>query len=122
VMLILAQSSSNTQGGSLLGLLLPLVMIGGLYFILIRPQRTRQKAQQSMLAQLEVGDEVMLSGGMFGTVTEIDDVEGWVRVEIAPGTEVRVVRGGIAQRFAETAEDEGYDEPDDSDEEADRSP
>ena len=112
-------AAETQQGGSLLGLLLPLVMIGGLYFILIRPQRTRQKAQQAMLSHLEVGDDVMLSGGMFGTVTEIDDVEGWVRVEVAPGTEVRVLRGAIAQRFTEE-EDEGYDEPDDSDEEADR--
>jgi preprotein translocase subunit YajC len=112
--------AAEQQSGSLLGLLLPVVMIGGLYFILIRPQRTRQKAQQAMLSQLDVGDDVMLSGGMFGTVTEIDDVEGWVRVEIAPGTEVRVVRGAISQRFAEEEEDDGYDEPDDSDEEADR--
>ena len=104
---ILAQESQQT-GGSLLTLLLPVAMIVGLYFILIRPQRQRQRQQQSMQSALQVGDEVMISGGIFGILTEIDDESGTVRVEISPGTEVRLLRQGVLQRVTQ---EEPYEEP-----------
>jgi preprotein translocase subunit YajC len=87
-------------------------MIVGFYFLLIRPQRNRQKAQQALLSSIEVGDEVMTTGGIFGTIIEIDDEAGTVIVEIAPGTRVRMLRQGISQRFVEdqgTYEDEDED-------------
>jgi preprotein translocase subunit YajC len=122
---VLFQSLAQAEGGSsLVGLALPLLMIVGFYFLLIRPQRNRQKAQQALLSSLEVGDEVMTSGGIFGTITEIDDDEGTVTVEIAPGTRVRMLRQGISQRFVEDG-DEGYeDEEEDGSvgEETDRRP
>ena len=108
---ILAQESGQA-GSSLIGLALPVLMIVGFYFLLIRPQRNRQRAQQTLLASLEVGDEVMTTGGIYGTIVEIDDDEGTVTVEIAPGTRVRMVRQGIAQRFVE---DEQYDEDESGD-------
>jgi preprotein translocase subunit YajC len=115
--------AQNDQTGSgLAALALPLLMIVGFYFLLIRPQRNRQKAQQAVLASLQVGDEVMTSGGMFGTITEIDDDEGVVTVEIAPGTRVRMIRQGIAQRFVEEPEDEDYTDEGDEPEGADRQP
>ena len=104
---ILAQDGGQA-GGSLIGLALPVLMIVGFYFLLIRPQRNRQRAQQTLLASLEVGDEVMTTGGIYGTIVEIDDDEGTVTVEIAPGTRVRMVRQGIAQRLVE--DEDVYDE------------
>jgi preprotein translocase subunit YajC len=124
----LAQSDSGTQsGGSLIGLALPLLMLVGFYFLLIRPQRNRQRAQQSLLAQLEVGDEVLTSGGIFGTIIEIDEDDGVLTVEIAPGTNVKMLRQGVAQRFVEDDEapddDASFDDDDDdATEEADRTP
>lgn len=119
---LLAQSDSAQGGGSLAALALPLLMLVGFYFLLIRPQRNRQRAQQTMLSALEVGDDVMTTGGIFGTVTEIDEDEGVVTVEIAPGTRVKMVRQGISQRFVE---DEDVDEDlpgDDVTEDVDRNP
>jgi preprotein translocase subunit YajC len=115
---ILAQE--QTSGGSLIGLALPILLIVGFYFLLIRPQRNRQRQQQALVASLEVGDEVMTNGGIFGTIVDIDDDEGIVIVEIAPGTRIRMLRQGISQRFVEDEVDE--DEGDDIDEEADREP
>jgi preprotein translocase subunit YajC len=108
---ILAQDSTATNGGSLLTLLLPVAMIVGLYFIMIRPQRNRQRQQQAMQSSLEVGDEVMISGGMFGVLTDIDDDTGTVHVEIAPGTQVKMLRQGVLQRVTEDEiAGEDYDE------------
>ena len=115
---ILAQQQSS--GGSLIGLALPILMIVGFYFLLIRPQRNRQRQQQALVASLEVGDEVMTNGGIFGTIVEIDDDEGIVILEIAPGTRVRMLRQGISQRFVEDEIDE--DEGDEIDEGVDREP
>ena len=107
---ILAQDSAQ-NGSSLIGLALPVLLIVGFYFLLIRPQRNRQRAQQALVASLEVGDDVMTTGGIFGTIVEIDDDEGTVTVEIAPGTRIRMLRQGISQRFVEdTNEDDDGDE------------
>jgi len=115
---ILAQESG--QGSSLVGLALPVLLIVGFYFLLIRPQRNRQRAQQALVASLEVGDDVMTSGGIFGTIVDIDD-EGTVTVEIAPGTRIRMLRQGISQRFVED-EYEGDEGDEKADEGTDREP
>ena len=116
---ILAQDSQS--GSSFIGLALPVLLIVGFYFLLIRPQRNRQRAQQALVASLEVGDDVMTTGGIFGTIVEIDDDEGTVTVEIAPGTRIRMLRQGISQRFVEDTY--GDDEGDETaDEGIDREP
>jgi preprotein translocase subunit YajC len=115
-------AAEQQTGSSLIGLLLPIAMIGGLYFIMIRPQRNRQRQQQAMQSALAIGDEVVISGGIFGILTEIDDDAGTVRVEIAPGTQVRLLRQGVLQRVPEDeAPDEDYD-VDDVDEDTDDRP
>jgi len=118
VFAFLAQEQQT--GSSLIGLALPILLIVGFYFLLIRPQRNRQRQQQALVASLEVGDEVMTNGGIFGTIVDIDDDEGIVTVEIAPGTRIRMLRQGISQRLTEDEIDE--DEGDEIDEEVDREP
>ena len=104
---LLAQDS---QGGSSLVAFLPLLLMGGIfYFLLIRPQQRRAKAQQALLRSVEFGDEIVTTAGVFGTVIEIDDVDDIVTVEIAPGTRIRMVRAGIGRVVSdddETLDDE----------------
>ncbi len=119
---ILAQTDGTSSGGSLISLLFPLVLLGGVfYFLLLRPNRTRQRQQQNLLASLQVGDEVMTAGGIFGTLKEIDEGDDTVTVEIAPGTNVRMLRRAISQRLVDEpdqeqggdddgTEDQGFDE------------
>lgn len=74
--------------------LLPLVAIALLFWLLIiRPASRRQKEQSRMQASLNVGDQVMLTSGIFGTVTELTDDR--VRLEIAPDVTIRVARGAV---------------------------
>jgi preprotein translocase subunit YajC len=67
------------------------------YFLLIRPQQRRQKAMRQLLETLEVDDDVITIGGMFGTIREIDD-DGVV-LEVANGVEIRFLRTAIARRL-----------------------
>jgi len=64
-----------------------------MWFLLIRPQRQRQAAHRALIAELAPDDEVVTAGGMFGTVRSIADDH--VRLEIAPGTEVRVAKEAV---------------------------
>ena len=82
-----------------------------LWLIVVRPQRKRQSKQQQMLGELRVGDEVLTAGGIYGTISRLD--EDAVTVEIAPKTEVRVARRAIAgvTREPEEAESEETVEP-----------
>jgi preprotein translocase subunit YajC len=118
---ILAQASGG-QGGSALSLLVPLVLMGGLfYFLLIRPQQRRSRAQRDLIASVAVGDEIMTAGGIIGTVTAIDEDEDVLTVEIAPNTNIRVVKRAVSQRFVEDAgggaADEDYEDEDDVEDE-----
>ena len=107
---LIAQATDQGQQASPLGaLFFPVVLLGVMYLLMIRPQQRRAKLQRAMLESLEVGDEVMTSGGILGRITDIDDDEGILTVEIAPGTVVRMVRQGIARRIVEddVDDDEG---------------
>ena len=93
---------------------LPLILIGGaFYFVLIRPQQRRAKAQQALLRSVEVGDEVLTTAGVYGTIVDIDDETDVITLEIAPGTQIRMVRAGIGRRITEDDEYEDYDEDED---------
>ncbi len=110
---IAATTSSQSNP---LALFLPLILMGGVfYFLLIRPQQKRSRAQQALVNAVEVGDEVMTTSGIFATVTEMDDDEGTVTVEIAPGTRIRMVKSGIARRLTEDDDEVYEDETEDED-------
>ena len=70
------------------------LLVAVLWLLLIRPQRQRQAAQQAMIAQVEPGEEVVTVGGLLGVVKDVGDEE--IRLEIAPGTEVRVAKQAIS--------------------------
>jgi preprotein translocase subunit YajC len=104
---ILAQTSNQPAANPLVSFL-PLVLMGVIfYFLLIRPQSQRRKAQMQMQNELEVGDDVVTTSGIYGTITEIDDDYGIVTLEVAPNTEVRFARAAVAQRLLD---DEDIDE------------
>ena len=99
--------ASGGGGGSVFFLLI-ILALGAMWLIVIRPQRRKQKMQQSMQSELAVGDEILTAGGVYGKVTEIGEDE--VQVEIAPNVVVRLARRAIAAHLtepaAETAEPE----------------
>ena len=67
--------------------------------ILIRPQRRRQVESRQLLDSLREGQEVVTAGGLYGTITQLDEDEA--RLEIADGVEVRVAKRAIAGVLSE---------------------
>jgi len=75
---------------------LPLVLIFAVfYFLLIRPQQTRQKELKSMIAALRRGDRVVTAGGILGSVARVKEGSDEVEVDIAPNVRVTVLRDTI---------------------------
>ncbi len=94
--------------GPLLALLLT---FGLMWVLLILPQQRRMKQHQAVVASLRAGDEVVTAGGVYGTITSVD--EDTLAVEVAPGVVLRVLRSAVSQRIAPLDGDD--DELDDED-------
>jgi preprotein translocase subunit YajC len=101
---MLAILAQETQANPIVAFL-PLILMGVVfYFLLIRPQNQRRRAQMQMQSDVEVGDDVVTTAGIYGTITEIDDDFGTVTIEVAPNTEIRMARAAIAQRLLDDEE------------------
>lgn len=72
-----------------------LLLVVAFYFLLIRPQKTRQKKHTEMVNAVEPGTEVMTTAGIFGTVREVTDEN--LSLEIAPGTVIRILPAAISR-------------------------
>ena len=93
-----AATSDSKSGGGILSIL-PLVLIfGAMYFLLLRPQRKRQKETRSLQSALQEGDEVILASGIYGFISAIED--GYVWLDIADKVEIRVARSAIATKVS----------------------
>jgi preprotein translocase subunit YajC len=74
--------------------MLPLfLLVGGMYFLMIAPQRKKQKALEKMLAALVSGDEVITTGGLYGVITNVKDDRYVIR--IGDNTKIEVAKGFI---------------------------
>jgi preprotein translocase subunit YajC len=92
---------AQAAGGGALGpgvlvQFLPFVLIFVImYFLIIRPQRTKAKQHQDLVANVRRGDTVVTTGGLIGKVAKVVD-EGELLLDLAEGVRVRVVRSMIA--------------------------
>ena len=71
-----------------------IVLFALFWLFLVRPQRRRQAEQNMLIQNIQVGDEIVTAGGLFGHVKSVADDE--LLVEIAPGTSVRIARRAVA--------------------------
>jgi preprotein translocase subunit YajC len=89
------QGTAGAAGGlDFMSMLLPVALIGLFYFMILRPQQAKMKAHQAMIQAVKRGDTVVLSSGIIGKVTKVEDAE--VQVEIAPTVNVKVVKSTIS--------------------------
>lgn len=84
-----------------MGFLLPLyilIFLALIWFVGIRPQQKRRREQQQLLSQLAAGDDVVTAGGVYGTVTEIEEGDT-ILLEIAEDVDIRIAKSSIARRI-----------------------
>jgi preprotein translocase subunit YajC len=86
------------------------ILVAAFYFLIVRPQRRQSMVRRQLLNAVEVGDEIVTSGGVYGTVLAIDDES--LDVEIAPGVVVKVARGAVAARLSPESADDGDEDTD----------
>jgi len=79
-------------------------MIAIMYFLMIRPQQKQVKEHRALLAGLKKGDAVVTQGGVMGKIAEITDRE--VRLEVAPGVKIRVLKSAIQTVTSDAAKAE----------------
>ena len=89
-------------------LLALLITFGLMWVLLILPQQRRMRQHQAVIASLEPGDEVITAGGVYGTITSVDD--DTLAIEVAPGVVLRVLRNAVSQRIGPPQDGEEADE------------
>jgi preprotein translocase subunit YajC len=89
------------------------ILVAAFYFLIVRPQRRNAMIRRQLLSAVEVGDEIVTTGGVYGTVVAIED--DTLDVEIAPGVVVKLARGAVGARIAPESEYDDDDEDEDDD-------
>jgi len=76
-----APAPGAPQGPAAWMQIMPMVLLfAAMYFLMIAPQRKKQKAHEAMLKSLESGDEIMTTGGIYGVITNVKEDRFIVRV------------------------------------------
>jgi len=91
---LLALGAPPGQGGNPWVQLIPFALVLAIfYFIILLPMKRRQKKVQEFLEALKVGDRVVTTGGMFGSITKLSDQS--IQLQIAPNVRIDVARSAI---------------------------
>ncbi len=83
-------------------LLVIVIALLGFWAVVMRPARVQQRRVAQLQSDVAVGDEVIISAGIFGTVVALEDDR--VRLEIAPGTVITVARQVVVRRAPEPSD------------------
>lgn len=94
---IIAQAQTDPQGGGGRFLFVMLLMFAGMWFLIIAPQRKRQKLHDAMVKGLKTGDHIVIAGGIFGEITNVK--EDRIVVKIADNTKVEVGRAFVHSKI-----------------------
>jgi preprotein translocase subunit YajC len=89
--------TTGAGGPDIVGLIFPLILVFGIFYLLVfRPQQKRMKEHQDLINNIRRGDTVVTAGGIIGKVTKVG-AENELRVEIADGVNVRVLKSTISE-------------------------
>lgn len=96
-----APTTAPTSGISM-NLIMLVLLFGAMWFLLIAPQRKKQKQHAQMIQNLTTGDNVVTSGGIFGVITNVK--EDRFIIKIADNTRIEVLKSAIAGKTEEATE------------------
>jgi preprotein translocase subunit YajC len=89
-----AQPQGAQQGSPYGSIFMMLLIVGVFYFLVFMPARRRQKKHQEMIDALKTGDRVVTTGGIFGTVTAVEDHK--IQLRIASEVKIDVAKSAVA--------------------------
>ena len=92
--LVLAMGTPQQGAPSAWVQLMPFVLVVGIfYFVILLPMKRRQQKVQAFLAELKVGDRIVTSGGLYGTITRLSDSS--IQVQVADKVRVEMSRNAV---------------------------
>lgn len=93
-----AKDAAQAQGGGWISIVFLVVMIAVMYFVMIRPQRKQQKQEAKMRNELQIGDEIITIGGIYGRVVSLKD-DSIVIESSGDRSKIQVTRTAVAQNL-----------------------
>lgn len=115
---LIAQDGADAGGeeatggvGSYMLFIYVALFVAVFYFLLIRPGQKQRKQHEQLVSSIGKGDEIMTAGGIYGTITKVQD--DFVMVEVANKTEIKVSRNSIARTVSESEEEDSGAEAED---------
>jgi len=94
-MFLYGQSTNGAAQTSMLGALIPFIIIFAIFYLLIiMPARKKQKQHQALLSSLKGGERVITAGGIFGTVTRVMDDR--VEIQVDTNTKLQVSKSSVS--------------------------
>lgn len=97
-MSLFAQAHAQTQaaappGGGMINIVMLVGLFAIMYFMLIRPQRKKQKEHQLLMGALSKGDEVVLTSGMLGKITEVGEI--YITVDVGSNVSLKFQKAAV---------------------------
>lgn len=96
-----ADAAAPSQGG-VMGIVPIILIMVVFYFLLIRPQQKKEKERVAMISATKVGDKIVTSGGIVGTVKKVSD-NNEIEVQIAENTIIKILKSHIIENYTATA-------------------
>lgn len=100
-----AEGASVAPQSSLLSFAPLLFLLVVFYFFILRPQQKKSKAETQMRSSLRIGDRIVTTSGIFGTIMQIDDAKNVVTVEVSKGVNIIVYKLSIAETLTKKEND-----------------
>lgn len=94
---------------NLLQMAWPFILMGVIFYVMIyRPQKRDQKKRSEMLDSLKIGTNIVTIGGIYGTITKVQDDK--IRIKVAKGVEIHIRKSAVGS-VVTTAFDHGSSKP-----------
>lgn len=103
---LLQAAGKQSSPGGMLSLLLPFIlMFVVMYFLILRPQKKRERERKELLAMIKKNDRVVTAGGIHGIVISVRENDVVLRIDDAKDVKVKVDRGSVATVLEASHED-----------------
>ena len=90
-----AAPATRPQGASFITALVPFILVFVIFYLLIvMPQKNRQKKHQNMVEQLKPGDQIITSGGIYGTIMGVQPDR--IELKVAANTKIDITKSAVA--------------------------